>query len=254
MVSFLEDMIYVNKTVVEKAIRNFKKNWMIILTGVVYTAINLLALNLLGVIFTGPLSILSGIASALIRSVIASNYLYLMFNIVNYNRLTIDNFKYGFTYFLRKIYGVYFLLYMIMFIFSFLAPTLGSLGSFGLNLVLIISLLAMFILNALPETIYLKQYDAWESVTYAVNFLKDNFVIWIIPNLIFYLAIYLITGELLQEIFNVNLSFNFSLNPIYLIRYTLGQAIFSFMMIYRGHLYKVLSTSTRRKRAFMKKI
>ncbi len=111
--NFLEDIIYVNKGALGKAVKSFSKNWMLAFTGIVYTLLNLLALNLLSVFFGGPLSILSGIAFALLRSVLASNYLYLLFNIVNYNRLTIDNFKYGFTYYLREIYGVYFVLYIV---------------------------------------------------------------------------------------------------------------------------------------------
>ncbi len=254
--NFLEDIIYVNKGALGKAVKSFSKNWMLAFTGIVYTLLNLLALNLLSVFFGGPLSILSGIAFALLRSVLASNYLYLLFNIVNYNRLTIDNFKYGFTYYLREIYGVYFVLYIVRLLLSLLTPALGGLGALGGQLLLIINLLAMFILTALPETIYLKEYDAWESIVYSVNFLKENFINWIIPNLVFYLAIYFTAGEILQEIFNININFNFIFisNPIYIVRYIIGQVIFTFVMIYRGHLYKALSTSTRRKRTFMKKI
>ena len=40
--NFLEDMIYVNKSVLDKSFKSITKNWMIILTGFLYTIINLL--------------------------------------------------------------------------------------------------------------------------------------------------------------------------------------------------------------------
>ncbi len=249
--NFLEDLIDINKSVLDKTLKSFMKNWMIIFTGIVYTIINLLAFNVLEILFAGPLSILSGIAFALLRSSIASNYLYLLFNIVNYNRLTINNFKEGFTYYIRKIYVVFFILYFVQLLLSIITPALGLLGN---NLFLFVNLITIVILTALPETIYLKDYDAWESIIYSLNFLKENFINWFIPNLIFYVAIYYISGVILQEIFNVNVNFKFYADPIYISRYIIAQIVFSFMMIYRGYLYKLLSTSTRRKRMFMKKI
>ena len=250
--SFFEDMIYVNKSVLEKTVKSISKNWMIILTGFLYTVINIVLYNLLGILFRGPISILSGIASALITSSLISNYLYLLFNIVSYNRLTVNNFQDGFTYYVRKIYGVLFVAYIGRLLLSFAIPILGPIGiSLGLLLPLILGVG----LNALPETVYLKDRDAWESIVYSLEFLRDNWINWLIPNVVFYGAIYLIIGKLiLGNVFNTHIGFNFSTNIIYIVRYLIAQVIFSFMMIYRGHLYKILSTSTRRKRMFMKKI
>lgn len=249
--NFLEDMIDINKGVLDKTMKSFIKNWIIIFTGIVYTIINLLAFNLLGLIFAGPLSILSGIAFALLRSSIASNYLYLLFNIVNYNRLTTNNFKEGFTYYIRKMYGIFFVAYIGRLLLTTITPLLGGIGNY-LNIS--VYLLMAIALNALPETVYSKSYDSWESILYALEFLKENWLNWLVPNALFYAAIYLISGNLLLNVFNTHLEFNFSTAPLYIVIYAIAQTVFSFMMIYRGHLYKILSTSTRRKRMFMKKI
>lgn len=250
--NFIEDMIYVNKSALDKTFKSITKNWMIILTGFVYTVINLVLYNLMGVLFRGPLYILSGIASALVMSSLVSNYLYLLFNLVSYNRLTTNNFKDGFTYYVRKIYGVFFVGYIGSLLLSIVIPMLGSLGvTLGFVLPMVLGLG----LNALPETIYLKGYDSWESILYSLEFLKDNWINWLLPNIILYGAIYFLTGNLLiGNVFNTHLGFSLSTNFIYLGMYLIAQTIFSFMMIYRGHLYKILSTSTRRKRTFMKKI
>lgn len=245
-------MIYVNKSALDKTIKSIRKNWMIILTGFVYTAINLVIYNLFGILFRGPISILSGIASALITSSLISNYLYLLYNIVSYNRMTMDNFKDGFTHYVRKIYGVLFVAYIGRLLLSFVIPVLGPIGvSLGILLPLILG----FALNALPETVYLKGYDAWESIVYSLEFLKENWINWLLPNLILYGSVYVLIGKfLLGNVFNTHINFNPSANPMYILIYIVAQGIFSFMMIYRGHLYRTLSTSTRRKRTFMKNI
>lgn len=249
--NYLQDMIDVNKTALEKTFKSLAKNWMIIFTGIVYTVINLIVYRLLGIVFMGPLFILSGIASALVMSSIVSNYLYLLSNVVNYNRLTINNFKEGFTYYIRRIYGVFFVGYLGSILLNMVVPLFGPIGNY---LDIAIYIVMGIALNALPETIYLKSYDAWESILYALEFLKENWLNWIVPNAVFYTSIYLISGDILLNVFNTHLGFNLSKNPLIIIIYAVTQLIFSFMMIYRGHLYKILSTSTRRKRMFMKKI
>lgn len=249
--NYIEDMIYVNKIVLNQTLKGFTKNWKIIFTAIVYTGINIIAYNVLGMLFVGPLSILAGIAFTLLASSIVSNYLYLLFNIISYDRITIENFKEGFTYYIRKIYGVFFIAYIASLLLGFVMPVLGSVGAYTNML---ISMLILVALNALPETIYLKWYDAWESILYALEFIKENWLNWLIPNIIFYGAIFFVSGDLLLNIFNTHLSFGFFMRPRSIIIYILVQIMFSFMMIYRGHLYKMLSTSTRRKRMFMKKI
>ncbi len=57
----------------------------------------------------------------------------------------------------------------------------------------------------------------------------------------------------MTDLFTTHLSFGLSLGFKELVKYILGQVLFSFIMIYRGHLFKLLSTSTRRKRMYTNK-
>ncbi|MBC8591258.1 hypothetical protein [Wansuia hejianensis] len=246
----LKDLIYVNKTAGTKTIKSLTKNWLIIFTGIVYTILNLVVFSIINRLFVGPLFILSGMVVAIITSSLISNYLYLLFNIINYDRITLQDFKDGFGAFLWKIYGVLFIAYIGSLLLSIISPILGDM-IIVLNFIIYISILVL--LNPLPETIYIKSYSPWESISYAVEFMQENWLNWLIPNLGFNILLYLLTGDLLTDVFNTHLFFNALLNPRAIILYLLGQIIFSFMMIYRGHLYKILSTSTRRKRMFMNK-
>ena len=248
--NILKDVVYVNKEAGKKTLESFKKNWIIIFTGFVYTILNIAIYGILGTLLSGPLYILSGIIAAIVSAAMVSNYLYLLFNIINYNRVTVQDFKNGFTYFLRKIYVVIFIGYIAVRLLALVSEILGSIS---IALIPLLYLSALIVLNPLPETIYLKYYSSWESIVETADFMKDNWLNWGIPNIIFSLLLYTVTGSTLLNLFNTHISFNFILNIRALVMYIIGQVIFSIMMIYRGHLYKLLSGSTRRKRMFMNK-
>ena len=161
-----------------------------------------------------------------------------------------DNFKDGFKYYLWKVYGIFFIAWLGSYFLSLIG------GIAGTNIVLlseIVSIVVLIALNPLPETIYLKYYSPFESIKYAFEFMKENWINWIIPNIIFYFLLYLVTNTLLLNVFTTHLDFNFNSNVKGIGIYIVGQALFSFIMIYRGHLFKLLSTSTRRKRIYMNK-
>ncbi|MBZ2175954.1 hypothetical protein K8M07_11965 [Schnuerera sp. xch1] len=249
--NLLEDMILVQKNTLKKTIKSFGKNWIIIFTSIVYVLINLVAALFVGNLLRGPLSILSGIITAIITSSLTSNYLYLLFNVINYNKITYNNFKDGFTQYLWKVYGIFFIAWIVTYVLSAISRLFGN--NLGI-LITLFSLAAVILLNALPETLYQKYYSSSESIQYAFEFIKENWLNWFIPNVILLLILYLITGRLILNMFTTHLSFNMNFDIGSMIRYLIGQSLFSFVMIYRGHLFKLLSTSTRRKRMYMKKL
>lgn len=248
--NLIEDIILVNKTTFKKSIRSFQKNWVIIFTGLAYTLLNMLMLILLNTFFRGPLYILAGFIMAIVSSSLISNYLYLLSNIISYDRITIDNFKEGFKYYLWKVYGVFFIAWIASYLLSLLTGIAGTNAELLNRIVGIVILIG---LNPLPETIYQKYYSPYESIQYAFDFMKGNWLNWLVPNVIFYIALYFLTGRVIMDIFTTHLSFGLDLSLKGLGIYLLGQILFSFTMIYRGHLFKLLSTSTRRKRMYMDK-
>lgn len=245
----LKDFKYITDHSLKKTIESLKKNFLIIFTGLIYGVITIGVGIVVSFIFRGPLSIISGFISYFIQSAIISNYLYLLFNIINYNRFNFNDFKQGFTAFIWKVYGVFFIIY----IGRLLLSTLGILGSGAIFLNMIISIVALVVLNALPESIYLKSYTPADTLMYALEFMKENWLNWLIPNVVLIGLIYIITGNILTGFISTSVGFGFGLSSRSILLYIVGQVIFSFMMIYRGHLFKILSTSTRRKRMFMNK-
>ena len=246
----MQDFMYLNKTTFNKTIKSISKNWIIIFTGLIYSVLNIAIFSLINIFLTGILSILSGIVVAIITAAFISNYLYLLFNIINYDRISVQIFKDGFKEFLRKIYGVLFIAYIGSYLLGIVSNILGSLS---VIISVIIYAGILILLNPLPETIYLKAYGSWESVQSAFEFMKENWLNWLLPNIVFHGVLYLITGKILTNVFTTHLSFNMIFGIRNIVLYIVGQGLFSFIMIYRGHLYKLLSGSTRRKRMFMNK-
>ena len=232
----------------ERSMKSFKKNWIIIFTGLIYSIINIMMIIILSTFFKGVLFILTGFIMAIVSSSLISNYLYLLFNIINQDNITMDNFKEGFKYFLWKIYGIFFIAWIGNYLFSILTTNIRI---DSISLARMISIIILVALNPLPETIYQKYYSPFESIQYAFEFMKENCFNWILPNALLYFLLYLVTNSLLTNIFGIYLTFSLNFSVKSILSYFLGQALFSFTMIYRGHLFKILSTSTRRKRMYM---
>lgn len=244
-------MILVQKNTMKRSIRSFKTSWPIIFTAIVYMLINALAMNLISILLRGALSIIGGLFIAILSSSLISNYLYLLYNAINYNRITLQTFKDGFTQYLWKVYGIFFIAWIARYALSIVSDLIGGAGIILFSL---LSLLALVLLNPLPETIYQKYYSSAESIRYAFDFIRENWLNWFVPNIILFVLIYVITGRLVLNMFTTYLVLDLRLDIVSIGRYLVGQSLFSFTMIYRGHLFDLLSISTRRKRMYMNRL
>lgn len=248
--NILQDILLVNKKVIKSTIDSFTKNWIIVFAGVAYMIISAIFYSVVSFLFTGILSILAGIVVAIFSAALISNFFYLLYNVINYDKVTLQDFKDGFSFFLRKLYTVFFLGWIASYLLGMITNIIG--GS-SLILALIINLSVIVLLNALPETLYLKVLEPMDSIIYSFDFIKENWLNWLLPNIVLYGLIYVLTGHLITDIFSTYVSIGFTSGAIGIVKYIIAQILFSFTMIYRGHLYKLLSTSTRRKRMFMSK-
>lgn len=251
LLKLIEDILLVQKYSLKNACQSFIKNWPIVFTGLVYMTLNIIAIIVINTLFRGVLSLLAGILFAIISSSLISNYLYLLSNIMTTNRITFQNFKDGFTQYIWKIYGIFFMIWLASYLLSAISGLLGGQLNY---LITIFRLLALVLLNPLPETIYQKYYNPQESIVYAFGFIKENWLNWFLPNIVFSVVLYLLTGTIFTNLFTIYIDFSADITLKGIGRYIIGQSIFSFMMIYRGYLFQLLSTSTRRKRMFMKNL
>lgn len=246
----LKDFLLINKETMKKTIKSLRDNWLIIFSGIAYILLTTLVSFVVFTLFRGALGLIGGILIAVFSASLISNYLYLLYNVINYNRLKLQDFKDGFTYFLRKVYVVFFYGWIGNLLLSMVFRTLGS-SAYILNLIVSISILIL--LNPLPESLYLKARDPMGSIIYAFEFMKENWINWLIPNVLFHGVLFYLTGNLITNLFTTNVNMGFAMDIVSIVKYLIAQVLFSFIMIYRGHLFKLLSTSTMRKRMYMNK-
>ncbi|MFW5647874.1 MAG: hypothetical protein ACOCG5_02180 [Candidatus Alkaliphilus sp. MAG34] len=247
----LKDIYYTNLDVSKKALVSTIKNWPIIFTGLFYSVITIIlsmSLRYFG--------ILGGIVSIVVTSALISNYLYLLDTILKRGYFKFQDFKDGFTPYLSKIWSILFIGYVAKLILDFISPTLMTLIDPG-ALSLIITFLTFMLFNPIPEITYQKHYGPGETIMYSIDFVRDNWVEWFIPNIILLAVFYFLSGRslsifrIVNNVFNYFISFtSISISIKGLFIYILGQVWFSYFMIYRAYLFETLSTSSRRKRMF----
>lgn len=246
----INDFLLINKQTMKKTLKSLKNNWIIIFSGMAYIMLSTIVSMIVYTVFRGVLGLIGGIIIAVFSASLISNYLYLLYNVINYDRLGLQDFKDGFGYFLRKVYVVFFYGWIGSILLSVFYRMLGS-NAHILSMIVNVSILIL--LNPLPESIYLKERDPMGSITYAAEFMKENWANWLIPNLFFHGILFYLTGNIISNLFSTHISMGFGIDVISIVKYLIAQVLFSFIMIYRGHLFKLLSTSTRRKRMYMSK-
>lgn len=255
---FLKDIIYINKTTMKKALDLFLKNWLIIFTGLIYSTITLVAYVIASPFLAIPLvNIIVGVLLYFLSVALISSYLYILHNVVKCNKFEFKDIKRGFRVYLYEVSRILFIGWLAgVVVFNFLVPIIvtslrGYLDySTFINIIVILVLIAI---NPLPEVIYQKNYTGLDGIKYTFEYMKDNWVEWLIPNVVLLGILYLITGSTITSLFSTGIGFNFNMFSIKgIVLYFIGQVIFSFTMIYRGLLFEMLSTSNRRKRMFMR--
>ncbi len=251
--NIFKDLYYINKKSLTKTSHLLIKNWPILFTGIVYSILGIIATTIIGLFSTNfVLRFFTGIVLFLMISAILSNYLYLIFKIVKHGRFSFQDFKYGFTAYLRKIYISLFIIWIVdMLLGRVIMPIIGGVLPPSV-LYIILYLLGFILLNPLPETIYQKHYSYGENFSYAFSFVKENWIEWFLPNIVFIGVLFFGLRMTFTKIFSLNFAFISGLSFVEILTSILALAIISFAMIYRGILFEILSTSTRRKRMFMR--
>lgn len=257
---FIKDTIYINKTVLSKTCKLLSKNWTVIFTGLIYFAITLIGYILLGPFFSVPvMNILASIALYLLSLSLISSYFYILYNIIRGGKFELNDIKRGYTVYLNELMRIFFIGWIAeIIVMRLLVPVIasslgGALDEF--SIIMIINLIVFIAINPLPEVIYQKHYSGLDAIRYTFDYMKENWIEWLIPSIIFFGLIYLTTGKAITNLFNINIGMDINVGSLKDVAlYLLGQVIFSFAMIYRGVLFDLLSTSSRRKRMFMRNV
>jgi hypothetical protein len=227
--------LWIYKSACVKTIQLLGKNWAIISAPFAYSVILSLAALLLG-----PFWLIGGVLLWIVTAACASSGLYLIENVIRTGRGTINDFKNGFIVYLGEILTVGFILWIPMMLLSQVARTAQE----GALLVLGIKILLYVILNAVPELIYQSRLSGLALLSGSYQFIVENWVEWLLPNLLIAAA-----GYLLAE-----LLFGLTLWMPYFVQFFIATAAFglflTFLMLFRGVLFAELNGTTRRSRLY----
>lgn len=253
--NFFEDLQLVYKKAGKDTLLKIKKAPIFLvfpfIYGIIYTLGFFFIGNFLGMVLGG----LMGFVAPLLTSLILSSYFSVLSDLIYYNRISFRNFSKTFMEYFASIYSVFFILMII----SFLMPALG--GVIGATT--LVGAVITLALNPIAESIYIKGEYYTSAYIHSLEFMKENFLLWTIPFLI-YLGIlhllgfdftFMITTNSIVDIplgqtIMTGLSYLNPLDP-YNIKILLASIITGAYAVFRGNLYRILVGSTRRKRAYM---
>jgi hypothetical protein len=227
--------LWIYKSACLKTIQFLQNNWGLIFAPLAYSLILSVAALLLG-----PFWLIGAVVLWIVTAACASSGLYLIENVIRMGRATINDFKKGFTVYLGEILTIGFILWIPMMLLSRVAYATPE----GALFVLAVQILLYVILNAVPELIYQSRLSGLALLSGSYQFIVENWVEWLLPNLFIAAAGYLLAGLL------SNLTFWMP----YFVQFFVLSAAFglflTFLMLFRGVLFAELNGTTRRSRLY----
>ena len=231
----LQVTFWLYTTALTKSWDCLRKNWVVSFAPVVYGII----LTVAGIV-AAPLGIVGGLIYSLVSSACASSGLYLVKNLVESGKTDINDFLNGFLVYLGDLLTFFFILWLPMW-----AAANGLAGVPNGWLIYLLLRLGLFVLlNAVPEMIYQGRASGLELIGASYNFIVENWIEWLVPNLILFAAGYFFLDYFDSLLFGLPVFVQLFLSAL-----VLG-LLLAFFMIFRGFLFSQLHGTTRRTRIY----
>lgn len=239
-----------------EAYNGFKRNWWAAFVPVVYIVFFFLFASTLGKLFSG---MAGGLLVGILQALFIANYLAFVACAVDGRKMSLKDIKSETFTLVMPVIGVLFAFFIVDLLLRLILQGGGLQAlAIGLNLILVV------IFNTLPEVTYLNRGFTMSILQEAAEFIKENTLEWFLPLIILVFPIILANPK---GLFLMFASSNALLMPKFYFEIvgssvlisdgisfaliTLFAFVFTFyFMIFRGVLYKKLSTSSRRKRIY----
>ena len=222
-------------TALTKSWECLRKNWVVSLAPVVYGII----LTVTGIV-VAPLGMIGGLIYSLASSACASSGLYLVKNLVESGKTDVSDFLNGFTVYLGELLTFFFILWLPMWA---AANVLSGLPN-GALIYLLLRLGLFLLLNAVPEMIYQGRVSGLELISASYNFIVENWIEWLVPNLILFVAGYLFLDFFASLLFGLP-----AFVQLFVSAFVIG-LLLAYFMTFRGFLFSQLHGTTRRTRIY----
>jgi hypothetical protein len=231
----IKAILWIYKTALAKTLQLLRENLGIIFAPIAYGLVLSAAALLLA-----PLGFIGGMVLGVVLAACASSALYLIENVVRMSKATLQDFANGFTVYIWDILTLAFIFWIPMRLlaqFAYTAPN-GPLLYLGVQILLYV------IFNAVPELIYQGRMSGLAVLSASYQFIVENWIEWLLPNLLVGVAGYLLR----------NLIYGLVAPMPFFLQYFFVEAGFglflTFLMIFRGLLFAELNGTTRRSRVY----
>lgn len=211
------------------------KNWVASLAPVVYG----LGLSIIGTL-VAPLGLIGGLIYSLARAACISSGLFLIKNMVSSGKTDVQDFVAGFTIYLWEVIAVGFILWIPMWA---LWTALASVPN-GALIYFLAQLGLYILLNAVPELIYQSRASGLELIGASYNFIVENWIEWLAPNLVLFAVGYFLL-DFVGSLFDGLPGFL----QVFFEAVLLGLCL-TYFMTFRGFLFAALHGTTRRSRIY----
>ena len=212
-----------------------RRNWVVSFAAVAYGVILAVIASIVA-----PLGMIGGLLFSLASQACVSSGLYLVKNMVDGNKASFNDFLNGFTVYLWELLGIAFILWIPL---RVLASGLATVPN-GALIYFLIKLSLYILLNPVPEFIYQTRAAALELISASYNFIVENWLEWLIPNIILFAAGYFLL-QLIEPLFSGLPAF------VALFLYALITGLgLTYCMTFRGFLFAQLHGTTRRSRLY----
>lgn len=178
-----------------------------------------------------------GILLSLAFSAACSIYTFFVAGVVARDRMNVRDLKQS----LGAYFWTWINLFFVLWIVDLLLNAVLAMNPQKSAILSVVFLMKLLVLNATPETIYLKRtWGGLDTITRSFRFLQENWIEWFIPNGLIVAGLYFFATRWIEL-----------LGGLGVIIALLGAgALFHVVMVFRGFLYEALDGSTHRQRMF----
>lgn len=218
-----------------KAFAGIRKNpWTLLLPmGLVFvgTALTVLLAGLLG-------SLVGGLLVSLLMDALYSAYLYFVAGVVQHTKVSVKEIRQGLMAYFFSIMNVLF----VISITDLVLTTVLHGHPKGEVIIGGVKLVEAVLLSAIPEVLYQRHTYGMQSLVESVKFVQENWIEWFLPQGLLLGAVYVVGSVAIGS----GLGLLLLIGPGSL----LGGALLHVFMVFRGHLFDALATTSHRQRMF----
>ncbi|HKY09250.1 MAG TPA: hypothetical protein VJQ55_13450 [Candidatus Binatia bacterium] len=222
-------------TALKRSWECLRKNWIVSFAPLAYGIILAIIVSIVA-----PLGLIGGLLFSLASQTCISSGLFLVKNMIDSNKADFNDFLNGFTVYLWELLGIAFILWIPLRVLAMALETAPN----GALIYFLIKLALYILLNPVPEFIYQTRTSGLELISASYNFIVENWIEWLIPNLLLFAAGYVLLELIEPLLFGLP-----GFVALFLYAFIAGLGL-TYFMTFRGFLFAQLHGTTRRSRLY----